>query len=78
LDILCEKLDIAMEVYSTETGIGFQGYYKVNNRGEIVFEECVDYTEEWFDENGNDLDEPICSGGIEGYGCFLPDKEIYA
>lgn len=55
----CEQLQLDMEVYSEEAGIGFQEHY-VFIDGNLVAEECVDYTEEYNEET----DEYESSGGF--------------
>ena len=45
----CEQLQLDMEVYSEECGCGFQEHY-VFIDGNLVTEECVDYTEYELDE----------------------------
>lgn len=45
-----EELNIVMEAYSTEPGIGFQEHYIYNN-GQCEAEECVDYTELYWDKD---------------------------
>ena len=61
----CEQLQLDMEVYSEECGCGFQEHY-VFIDGNLVTEECVDYTEEYNEET----DEYESSGG------FVWDFEI--
>lgn len=61
----CEQLELAMEVYSEECGIGFQEHF-VFDDGELIEHEVVDYTEEYNEET----DEYELSGG------FIWDFEI--
>lgn len=56
----CEQLNLDMECYSEESGIGFQEHYMFVN-GELIADECIDYSEE-YDE---DADEWIHEGGFE-------------
>lgn len=56
----CEQLNLDMECYSEESGIGFQEHYLFVN-GELLKEECVDYSEEYDEEEG----EWIPTGGFE-------------
>ena len=35
--------------------------------GEEVINDCVDYNEIWYDENDNELDEPIVEGGFDSW-----------
>ena len=77
LDLLCKKLGIGIELFSEESGCQFQEHYSVNANGEFLVNECTYWTQEWYDENDNLLDEPIESGGFEYYGCFNYPKEIY-
>ena len=77
LDLLCEKLGIGIELFSEESGNCFQEHYLVKHDGEIVFNESVEWTREWYDENDNLLDEPIERGGFEYYLNFSGIEEIY-
>ena len=77
LDILCERLEIALEVYGQESGCEFQEHYVVNSKGEVVVSECESWSQIWYDENDNMLDEPIEVGGFEYYGLFSYPNEIY-
>jgi len=43
----CKKYAVSMEVYSSESGIGFQEHYLCNTDGERIVDECVDYSEEY-------------------------------
>ena len=79
LDLLCKKLGVAIELYSEESGCCFQEHYQVNANGEIVCSECVEWTEDWWDEeNDCERDEPITTGGFEYYCQFGYPDEIYA
>ena len=77
LDLLCKKFGIGIELFSEESGCEFQEHYLVNSNGDFEFSECEHWEQNWYDENGNFLDEPIESGGFEYYGCFNYPKEIY-
>jgi hypothetical protein len=77
LDLLCEKFGIGVELFSEESGNCFQEHYLVNHEGEIVFNESVEWTQEWYDENNNLLDKPIEKGGFEYYLNFSGIEEIY-
>lgn len=58
----CEQLQLDMEVYSEECGCGFQEHY-VFVDGNLVVEECVDYTEEYNEET----EEYESSGGFDSW-----------
>lgn len=77
LDLLCKKLDIGIEAYSAECGYGFQQHCLINHKGEEIYNETVDWSEEWEDEDGNVLDEPIITGGFDDYEEFITAAEIY-
>ena len=47
----CEQLELDMECYSEESDIGFQEHYLFVN-GELIKDECVDYSEEYDDADG--------------------------
>lgn len=56
----CEQLNLDMECYSEETGCEFQEHYLFMN-GELLEDECVDYSEEYDEETC----EWISHGGFE-------------
>lgn len=45
----CQIYNITAEVFSEETGVGFQEHYFIKSNGEYT-DECVDYCEYWLDE----------------------------
>lgn len=73
---LCKKLGIGIEVYGKESGNCFQEYYHCDHNGKVV-EDSEDWFEEWQDEDGNELDDPIESGGLKDYGLYHGAAEIY-
>ena len=77
LDILCERLGIAVEVFGKEQGMGFQEHYLCNPKGDVIYNECVEWHQTWFDDDGNDLPEPIESGGLEYYDEFDSPSGLY-
>lgn len=76
LDLLCQKLDFGLEVFAEESGCEFQEHHTVNHNGEH-YDESADWREEWCDEDGNELDEPISIGGLENYLNFDTCEMIY-
>jgi hypothetical protein len=76
LDLLCERLDFGVEVYSEESGIGFQAYNACNHKGELQYD-VADWSEQLIDDEGNWLDEPIVCGGLPYYDEFNSIDEIY-
>ena len=44
-----ERLGLLVEVYSSEPGMCFQEHCMID-RGEVVFEECIEYEEHWIGE----------------------------
>lgn len=50
------KLDLDVEIYSTEPGIGFAEHYLIK-KGEIVISDETDYLECYFDEGEEEFDE---------------------
>ena len=58
----CKQLGLDMEVYSEECGCGFQEHYLFID-GELVEEECVDYSEEYNEET----EEFESSGGFDDW-----------
>lgn len=74
LQDICEKLDIAVEIFSREPGIGFQTHEVINNLGEIELDECVDWTEEYEDLDGVLHEE---AGGFADFGEYCGANELY-
>lgn len=74
LQDICKKLDIAVEIFSQEPGIGFQTHEVINNLGEIELDECVDWTERYEDLDGVVHEE---TGGFEDYGDYRNTAELY-
>ena len=78
LDLLCKKLEIGLELYSEESGCCFQEHYHVDANGNILIKDCVEWTEDWWDEeNDCERDEPVYTGGFDDYCCFAHAKEIF-
>ena len=77
LDLLCEKFNIGIELWSQECGCEFQEHYVVNHKGEILIDDNVYWSYIYKDEKGNELDEPIEKGGFEGWGKFDNENAIY-
>jgi hypothetical protein len=77
LDILCERLGIAVEVFGAESGMEFQEHYLCNPKGDVLWNECVGWHQDWFDEDGDGLLEPIESGGFDYYCDFDTASAIY-
>ena len=54
-----KRLTLSVEIFSSEPGMCFQEHFILSN-GEIKVDECVDYTECYFDEmdwSGNSIEE---------------------
>lgn len=49
IPIEAERLDLDVEVFSQETGIGFEEHYVVR-KGEVITDDCVDCTEYYLGE----------------------------
>lgn len=78
LDVLCKKLGIGIELYSEESGCCFQEHYIVNHNGELIINESVDWTEDWWDEeNDCEREEPLITGGFSYYCEFDDNDSIY-
>lgn len=59
LDKESARLNLCCEIFSSEPGIGFQEHYIIKD-GQILTEECVDYSEYWFEDSmwdGDDVNE---------------------
>ena len=70
-DILTEtdRLNLTVEIFSSEPGIGFQEHYIIN-KGEIKVDECPDYSEIWYDSSdweGN-TEKAKFAAFCKGYG----------
>ena len=76
LDLLCQKLDFGLEIFAEECGCEFQEHHTVDHNGEH-YGESVEWHEEWCDKDGNELDEPISTGGFDYYLQFNTYEEIY-
>ena len=63
LDLLCERLGIAVEIYTEEPGCCFQEWIMCDHNG-CVQSDTVEWMQQWQDEDGNDLDEPVEQGGF--------------
>jgi hypothetical protein len=77
LYLLCERLGIAVEVFGEEPGMWFQEHYICNPKGDTVCNECTEWHQTWFDDDGNYLPEPIESGGFDYYCDFDTASAIY-
>lgn len=59
LDLLCKRLDIAIDCFGEETGCEFQEHFIVNNNGELLVNECVEYHEYVDDDTGRVVSEGV-------------------
>ena len=81
-----KRLNLIVEVYSTETGCAFQEHFLIK-KGIVEINDCVDYEEHWIADYENieeyneewetnftadmvDENGNICIGGFENYGDF--------
>lgn len=71
---ICEALGIGVEIWTEESGIGFQEHYIVNHDGEVLVNGCVDWAEEYEDEDGK-LHES--TGGFDNYMEYSDIEDIY-
>ena len=70
---ICADLNVGVEIFAEEEGIGFQQHFRVDRRGEIDISESADWSCE-YNEDG----EPISqTGGLEGYMDWSYCSEIY-
>lgn len=74
LQSLCKKLDVAVEIFSREPGVGFQTHEIINNLGEIELNDCVDWTEEYEGLDGILHEE---TGGFDDYGEYRGTNKLY-
>ena len=75
MDILCQKLDFGVEIFSEVYRSG-QSWVKCNHHG-VTCSDFAPFTERWQDAAGNALDTPVDEGGLEGYGDFADCALIY-
>ena len=75
MDILCQRLDFGVEIFSEVYRVG-ESWVKCNHHGEVCsnFEA---FTVHCQDSDGNPLDTPVVEGGLEGYGDFSDCDLIY-
>ena len=77
LDLLCQRLGIAVEIYTEESGCCFQEWIMCDHNG-CVQNDTVEWTQQWEDEDGNDLDEQIQEAGSgDDYCNFNYASEIW-
>ena len=67
----CKDHGVGVEVYSEESGMGFEEHYVINSGGEIRVSDCVDMQEHYDDEK----DEWWKTGGF-GDPDFMSPQEI--
>ena len=72
----CKNFGVAIEVYAKEALDGFQEHFVCDHEGNIK-EEIADWSEEWEDEDGKPLQEPVSKGGLKDYGEFGSAGQIY-
>lgn len=60
------RLNLIIELYSEEPGCCFSEHIMFVN-GEGIINDCVDYYERWYDENDEELIEPIIEGGYDDW-----------
>jgi len=66
---LTKLLDIVVELYSDESGMCFQEHILVS-RGDIIIDDCVDWTDSYEDEDGNYIE------ATGGYGEISFEKHL--
>ena len=80
MPILCKRLGVGVEIWSSEAGCEFQEHYRIDHNGEVNYNETVHWHEGWdVDENG-DWTEPNPEkdeGGFDDYGEYSENEEIY-
>lgn len=76
LDILAKRLGFAIEVWSEESGCCFQEHIVCGIDG-VPYYDSVDWYENWEDDEGNELDEPIVTGGYSDYLSFRDPSRLF-
>ena len=61
---VCKKHKIFAELFCEELGMGFQEHYLIDDNGDFIIDDVVDWEETWEDEAGEELDEPRETGGF--------------
>lgn len=80
--MLCELLDVGVEIWSEEPGMGFQEHWIVSRENGENYDqgiECVNWTEGYDeDENGECERNPNKDeGGFDDYGIYLSPNELH-
>lgn len=80
MPVLCKKLGVGVEIWSSEPGCEFQEHFRVDHNGDVNYNECILWHEGWdVDEEGNYL-EPNPEkdeGGFDDFGEYSTCGEIY-
>lgn len=80
MPMLCKELGVGVEIWSKESGIGFQEHFIVNSDGEIVEHNCVDWTEGYDVDDDGEYGEPNPEkdeGGFTSWGDYFEVETIY-
>lgn len=76
-ETLCKALDFGIEIWSEEPGCCFQEHLLTDHAGFTKIEDVEEWYQEWEDDEGNELDQPITSGGFPDYLKYHTVGEIY-
>lgn len=77
LTVVCRNLNIGIEIFSQEAGIGFQEHYIIDHRGAVVVNEEENWLQDWWDDDNDcEREEPIETGGFSYYGNFNDASSI--
>ena len=78
---ICKALEIGVEIWAEEPGVGFEQHIIVNHEGEIVFDDSEDMSYVQDEETGDFKENPdgswVKDGGFEDYMEFAFPVEIF-
>ena len=78
LELTARELDVDLEVYSSELGMGFAEHYRYEGgSGECLADETVDYHESWFDDQTDFEENREAYGVPEGITFDDLDDGVY-
>lgn len=80
MPILCKKLGVGVEIWSSESGCEFQEHYRIDHNGDVNCNESVHWREGWnVDAEGNwtEPNPEKDEGGFDDFGEYSTNEEIY-
>ena len=74
---VCKLLGCAIEIWSSEPGMGFQEHYLIDPDGSMTITEVVGWTEAEIDENTGEPVPNTEAGGFEDFGDIRDPEALY-